>query len=54
MNIFKTGPRFIKGYIETKKFTSIKKQAEALRAAGEEAYVIGETESGPQKGVELC
>ena len=27
---------------------------EALRAAGEEAYVIGETESGPQKGVELC
>lgn len=35
MNIFKTGPRFIRGYIETKKFTSIKKQAEALRAAGD-------------------
>ena len=35
MNIFKTGPRFIRGYIETKKFTSIKKQADALRAAGD-------------------
>jgi phosphoribosylformylglycinamidine cyclo-ligase len=27
---------------------------EALRAAGEDAYVIGETVSGAQKGVELC
>ena len=35
MNILKTGPRFIRGYIETKKFTSIKKQAESLRAAGD-------------------
>ena len=35
MNILKTGPRFIRGYIETKKFASIKKQAEALRAAGD-------------------
>ena len=30
------------------------KAVEALRAAGEEAYVIGETESGAQKGVVLC
>ena len=35
MNILKTGPRFIRGYIETKKFTSIKKQAESLRVAGD-------------------
>jgi len=35
MNIFKTGPRFIKGYIETKRFTSLKKQIEPLRAAGD-------------------
>ena len=27
---------------------------QALRAAGEDAYVIGETVSGAQKGVELC
>ena len=27
---------------------------EILRAAGEEAYVIGETVSADQKGVELC
>ena len=30
------------------------KAIEALKAAGEDAYVIGETESGAQKGVELC
>ena len=30
------------------------KAVEALRAAGEDAYVIGETVSGAQKGVELC
>ena len=30
------------------------KAVEALKAAGEDAYVIGETESGAQKGVELC
>ena len=30
------------------------KAVEALRAAGEDAYVIGETVSGEQKGVELC
>ena len=30
------------------------KAVEALRAAGEDAYVIGETGSGAQKGVELC
>ena len=35
MNIIKTGPRFIKGYIETKRFTSLKKKIEPLRAAGD-------------------
>ena len=35
MNIFKTGPRFIKGYIATLRFTSLKKQLEKLRAAGD-------------------
>ena len=30
------------------------KTVEALKAAGEDAYVIGETMSGSQKGVELC
>lgn len=35
MNIFKTGPRFIKGYIETMKYTSLKKQIQALRDAGD-------------------
>ena len=30
------------------------KAVEALRAAGEDAYVIGETVQGEQKGVELC
>ena len=35
MNVFKTGPRFIKGYIETKRFTSIKKQIMKLREAGD-------------------
>ena len=30
------------------------KAVEALRAAGENAYVIGETVQGEQKGVELC
>ncbi len=35
MNIFKTGPRFIKGYIETLRFTSLKKQFEKLREAGD-------------------
>ena len=34
MNVFKTGPRFIRGYLETKRFTSLKKQLEKLRAAG--------------------
>ena len=32
MNVFKTGPRFIRGYLETKRFTSLKKQLEKLRA----------------------
>ena len=27
---------------------------EVLRAAGEDAYVIGETVSAAQKGVEIC
>jgi 1-acyl-sn-glycerol-3-phosphate acyltransferase len=35
MNIFKTGPRFIRGYIETLRFTSLKKQFDQLRAAGD-------------------
>ena len=35
MNVFKTGPRFIKGYIETKRYTSIKKQILKLREAGD-------------------
>ena len=35
MNIFKTGPRFIRGYIETLRYTSLKKQFEKLRAAGD-------------------
>ena len=35
MNIFKTGPRFIRGYIETKRFTSLKKQFIKLREAGD-------------------
>ena len=30
------------------------KAVEALKAAGEKAYIIGETTSGEQKGVELC
>ena len=30
------------------------KAVEALTAAGEKAYIIGETTSGEQKGVELC
>ena len=30
------------------------KAVEALKAAGEDAYIIGETVSGSQKGVELC
>ena len=30
------------------------KAVEALKAAGEDAYIIGETVSGAQKGVELC
>ena len=30
------------------------KAVQALRGAGEDAYVIGETVSGAQKGVELC
>ena len=34
MNIFKTGPRFIRGYIETLRFTSLKKKLEKLREAG--------------------
>ena len=35
MNIFKTGPRFIRGYIETLRFTSLKKQLDKLREAGD-------------------
>jgi len=35
MNIFKTGPRFIRGYIETLRFTSLKKKLEKLRKAGD-------------------
>ncbi len=35
MNIFKTGPRFIRGYIETKRYTSLKKQFDKLREAGD-------------------
>ena len=35
MNIFKTGPRFIKGYMETLRFTSLKKQLDKLREAGD-------------------
>lgn len=35
MNIFKTGPRFIKGYLETKRYTSLKKQMEKLREEGD-------------------
>ena len=35
MNIFKTGPRFIRGYIETKRFTSLKKQLAELREKGD-------------------
>ena len=35
MNIFKTGPRFIKGFIETKKFVALKPELEKLRASGD-------------------
>ena len=35
MNIFKTGPRFIKGYLETKRYTSLKGQMDKLREAGD-------------------
>ena len=35
MNIFKTGPRFIWGYLETKRFTSLKKQIYKLREEGD-------------------
>ena len=35
MNIFKTGPRFIRGYIETMRYTSLKKQFRKLREAGD-------------------
>ena len=35
MNIFKTGPRFIRGYIETLRYTSIKKKVNKLRKAGD-------------------
>jgi 1-acyl-sn-glycerol-3-phosphate acyltransferase len=35
MNIFKTGPRFIRGYIETMRFTSLKKKLNKLREAGD-------------------
>ena len=35
MNIFKTGPRFIRGYIETMRFTSLKKKLSKLREAGD-------------------
>ena len=35
MNIFKTGPRFIRGYIETMRYTSLKKQFKKLREAGD-------------------
>ena len=35
MNIFKTGPRFIRGYLETKRFTSLKKQIYKLREEGD-------------------
>ena len=35
MNIFKTGPRFIKGYLETKRYTALKGQMEKLREAGD-------------------
>lgn len=52
MNIFKTGPRFIKGYLETKRFTSLKKEIEKLRAAGD---IEGEKElirTGQKRWVE--
>lgn len=35
MNVFKTGPRFIRGYIATKEYTSIKKRVDKLREAGD-------------------
>ena len=35
MNILKTGPRFIRGYIETLRFTSLKKKIIKLREAGD-------------------
>ena len=35
MNILKTGPRFIKGYLMTKRFTSLKKQILKLREEGD-------------------
>lgn len=35
MNVFKTGPRFIRGYIETKRFTSLKKKLMELRDKGD-------------------
>lgn len=41
MNIFKTGPRFIFGYLETKKFTSLGPEIEKLRERGD---VEGEKE----------
>lgn len=41
MNIFKTGPKFIRGYIETKRFAMLKKQLCKLR---EEGDIQGEKE----------
>ena len=43
-------------YGENLKFTdrAVERAVEALKAAGEDAYIIGETVSGAQKGVELC
>ncbi|MBQ9273117.1 MAG: 1-acyl-sn-glycerol-3-phosphate acyltransferase [Mogibacterium sp.] len=35
INVFKTGPRLIKGYIETKRYNSLKNDLEQLRAAGD-------------------
>ena len=35
MNILKTGPRFIRGYIETLRFTSLKKKINKLREEGD-------------------
>lgn len=35
MNIFKTGPKFIQGYLETKKYVALKDEIQKLRDAGD-------------------